>query len=180
MSTKQISGNEGYKRADARLDAATVIDRLKEALGVSSDVALADALKTSKQNISKWKTRNSVPYAEAVFVSFSKGVSLDYLLAGERSPRSSSRLPSNLDPEFLRASLQNIVRAGLLEIPKGRKPEAVFEAAATSIAAQYERAEKVMYELVTHRGLKLMDARAAAIVATELLATEIGQLTRER
>lgn len=161
--------------SEGQFGALAVIDRLKETLCVESDAALATALHTSRQNISKWRARNSVPYAEAVFVSFSMGASLDYLLTGaKKATRSNTtRLPSNLDPEFLRASLLALVRAGLLSIPKSRKQEPTLEAAAASIAAQYERAERVMCELITERGLKLTDARSAAIVATELLAAEL-------
>ncbi|ABE62434.1 conserved hypothetical protein [Nitrobacter hamburgensis X14] len=159
--------------ADARFGARAVIDRLKEVFGVSSDAALADELRTARANISKWKARNSVPYAEAVYASISKGISLDYLLAGSGSV-ASSRLPSNLDPEFIRAALQLIVRAGLLSIGKGHKPAETLEAAASSISVQYERAEKAMYELVVHRGLSGVDARKAAIVAIEMLDAELA------
>jgi hypothetical protein len=160
---------------DARFGARAVVERLKEALGASSDAALARELRTSQQTISKWKTRNSVPYAEAVYVSLSKGVSLDFLLGGNGSA-ASSRLPSNLDPEFIRVALQLLVRAGLLAVPKGRKPEESLAAAAASISAQYERAEKAMCELVIQNGLSLLDARKAAIVAIEMIDAELSAL----
>jgi hypothetical protein len=160
---------------DARFGARAVVGRLKEVLGASSDADLANQLRTAKANISKWKARNSVPYAEAVYVSITKGVSLDFLLSGNGSA-SSSRLPSNLDPEFIRAALQILVRAGLLAVPKGRKSDEALAAAAASISAQYERAEKAMYELVTRRGLSGSDARKAAIVAIEMLEAELSAL----
>ncbi len=160
---------------DPRFSARSVIERLKEVLGASTDVELARGLQTANANISKWRARNSVPYAEAVYVSISKGVSLDFLLSGNKSAET-SRLPANLDPEFIRAALQILVRAGLLSIPKNRKPAETLEAAATSISAQYERAEKAMYELVTRRGLAGADARKAAIVAIELLEAELSTL----
>lgn len=170
MSTKFDSRSDAD---DPRLGARAVVNRLREALGVSSDTELADALRTSRQNVSKWRARGSVPYAEAVYVSLSKGISLDYLLTGAGSGVS-KRLPSNLDPEFIKAALQLLVRAGMLAVPKGRKPAEALETAAVSISAQYERAEKAMFELVTRGGLNGPDARKAAIVAIEMLETELS------
>lgn len=68
--------------ADDALSAASVYDRLKEALGCDSDAALAWVLGISPQGLWNKRNRNKVPFREAVFVSLWCRVSLDYLLTG--------------------------------------------------------------------------------------------------
>jgi hypothetical protein len=68
--------------ADERFSAAAVFDRLKEALACDTDSELAFWLGTTSQNIWNRRNRNSVPYREAIFLSLSLRVSLDYLLTG--------------------------------------------------------------------------------------------------
>lgn len=157
---------------DERFGAAAVIERLKQALGVASDSALADALRTTRQNVSKWKARETVPYAEAVFVSFLKNVSLDYLLAGDVGEGTKLRQPSKLDEDIVRAILLNLHGFGLIDPAKGRDAKEAIQSAAQAIVFQYARADQVVRELMEKKGLSADDARAAAVLATELIGSD--------
>nr|DAV88634.1 MAG TPA: CI repressor [Caudoviricetes sp.] len=58
-----------------------IIERLKEALEINSDSALAERLKVTKGTLSNWKARNSLDF-EKVF-SVCGLISVDWLLTGE-------------------------------------------------------------------------------------------------
>jgi len=158
--------------SDERLGARAVIERMKEACAVTTDAALADAIRSSRQNIAKWKSRNSVPYAEAVFVSFIRNVSLDYLLTGDAGESTKLRRPSKIDQEIVRAILANILGFGLFEIPEHREVPQALNDMAKAIVFQYARADDVIRELVSKKGLDPDSARSAAIVGTEMLGTD--------
>lgn len=64
------------------LTGAEVVDRLRSALGLASDGALARHLGASRMTVSSWRTRDSRPYAACVAVAEETGVSLDWLLLG--------------------------------------------------------------------------------------------------
>ncbi|WP_413873919.1 helix-turn-helix transcriptional regulator [Albidovulum sp.] len=71
---------EGVDPLDYGADA--VIDRLKAAIRVRSDVDLAAALKVNKSTVSTWRSRGRVPYPEVVKVAVERGVSIDWMLTG--------------------------------------------------------------------------------------------------
>ena len=58
-----------------------IIERLKEALEINSDSALAERLKVTKGTLSNWKARNSLDF-EKVF-SVCDLISVDWLLTGK-------------------------------------------------------------------------------------------------
>ena len=71
--------------AQDQLSATAVLDRIKETLGCETDAELADVFGVSPQSVSNRRVRNFVPYREAIFVAMWAGVSIDYLLTGERT-----------------------------------------------------------------------------------------------
>ena len=62
--------------------ANAVLDRLQQAMNVSSDTALAQALAVNRATLGNWRTRNSVPYSICVEYSIANDLSLNWLLAG--------------------------------------------------------------------------------------------------
>jgi hypothetical protein len=68
---------------EERFSASAVIDRMKEAMGVESDADLAWWFGTSPQSLWNKKSRNSVPYREAIFIANWTRSSLKYILTGE-------------------------------------------------------------------------------------------------
>jgi hypothetical protein len=75
--------------AVAEVSAGTVIDRMREVLGVKTDLALGAYFKLGSSAVSNWRARDTVPYAECVNLSVRKGVSLDWLILGIGNPTSS-------------------------------------------------------------------------------------------
>lgn len=65
-----------------KLDANTILDRLRDLYHVDSDSALARRLKLPQSNISMRRKRNSPPYDLCVDAASEFGVSLDWLLLG--------------------------------------------------------------------------------------------------
>jgi hypothetical protein len=68
---------------EERFSATAVFDRIKECLGMTTDAELAWWFGTTPQSISNRKRRNSVPYAEAIYIAKWANESLDYILTGE-------------------------------------------------------------------------------------------------
>ncbi|TCM84803.1 helix-turn-helix domain-containing protein [Rhodovulum steppense] len=66
--------------------AAAVVIRMKQALNILTDTSLAEHLGLSKNTVSTWISRKSVPYEAAVKVAIEAGVSLDFLLLGRDTP----------------------------------------------------------------------------------------------
>lgn len=71
---------------DDDLRANPVIDRLRQALEVTTDVDLGAAFGHGSSTVGAWRSRNRVPYAECVNVAIRKGLSLDWLLLGIGEP----------------------------------------------------------------------------------------------
>lgn len=65
----------------------SVIARMCQAAGVTSEAQLARALGKAKNTVSTWKARGSVPVASCEQVSRDRGVSLDWLLTGQGEMR---------------------------------------------------------------------------------------------
>jgi hypothetical protein len=63
-----------------------IVDRMKEVVGVKSDVDLAEAIGASRSQPAVWKIRDRMPLAECVALAEKRGVSLDWLVFGRGSP----------------------------------------------------------------------------------------------
>lgn len=77
---ERFSRDEGS--AVAEVNAGAVIDRMREAVDVRTDIALGSYFGLGSSAVSNWRARNTVPYAECVILSIRKGVSLDWLILG--------------------------------------------------------------------------------------------------
>ena len=66
--------------------ASRVVDRLREVLGCASDADLARALGVQPSTPGNWRSRGSVPYAQAAAIATQRGISLDWLLLGQDRP----------------------------------------------------------------------------------------------
>ncbi|MFM0244247.1 LexA family transcriptional regulator [Paraburkholderia sediminicola] len=63
-----------------------IVDRLKDVVGVTKDVELAEALGASRSTPAVWKIRDRIPFAECMTVAEKYGVSLDWLVLGRGTP----------------------------------------------------------------------------------------------
>lgn len=148
------------------------MERLKAAWDVSADADLASKLHATRQTVSKWRSRGSVPYASAVFTSIVRGVSLDYLLTGAiPAPTEALSKVEPLDPKLLRSILLTLYAMDQFTIDDVN-PAKKLEQIADAISFQYGRAQMIIEKLKLKGGLTELDAREAARLGTELLGSD--------
>lgn len=73
--------------------ASDVLDRLHTVFGVKNDNQLGEAIQVNRSTLGNWRSRDSVPYTLCVDVALERGISLDWLLAGEGLMRRGEGLP---------------------------------------------------------------------------------------
>lgn len=66
----------------AEVNAGAVIDRMRQAVDVKTDIALGSYFGLGTSAVSNWRKRNTIPYDECVILSIRKGISLDWLVLG--------------------------------------------------------------------------------------------------
>jgi hypothetical protein len=71
---------------EQKVQVQAIVDRMKEVVGVSKDVELADALGASRSTPGVWKTRDRIPFAECMLIAEKHGVSFDWLVFGRDTP----------------------------------------------------------------------------------------------
>lgn len=111
----------------SKKSANAVIDRMQDALRLSSDSQLCRELKISRSTLGTWRQRDSVPYALCVNIAEEKNISLDWLLTGEGSmlkTKTESNNRANFDEEDIR--LLNMIKR--LPEPQKNKEVADIEA----------------------------------------------------
>lgn len=74
--------SHGEGKLVAELNAGAVIDRMRQAVDVATDIALGRYFGLGTSAVSNWRSRNTVPYDECVILSIRKGISLDWLILG--------------------------------------------------------------------------------------------------
>lgn len=74
------------KIPDFDCSANAVLDRLKERLEVTQDLALADRFGVHATYVSRWRRHNRVPHRQVVAVCVSDGIDIDWILTGRFSP----------------------------------------------------------------------------------------------
>lgn len=67
------------------LNVNNILDRVRDALGISTDTALAKELDVSQQVVSNWRSRGSMDFQRVVDRAVKDGVDLRWLLIGEHS-----------------------------------------------------------------------------------------------
>jgi hypothetical protein len=61
------------------------LGRIKEELGIQTDVELAEAMEVGIRRIHNWKQRNTIPTEAIVAICGSEGLDLEYILTGNRA-----------------------------------------------------------------------------------------------
>jgi transcriptional regulator with XRE-family HTH domain len=144
-------------------EAGAVIDRMKEALNVPTDAALAEMLATSRSRISKWRTRGSVPYEEAIYLALRFDISLDFLLTGRRESRQAKEaVDFDLLAEVFSATMRRVEGATISRSQWART--------AREIAEAYGHAQQMVTRFMDTDGLSSRAARAAAVAAVEAIS----------
>lgn len=61
------------------------LSRIKEELGIQTDVELAEAMDVGIRRIHNWKQRNTIPTESIVAICGSEGLDLEYILTGNKA-----------------------------------------------------------------------------------------------
>ncbi|AXX94476.1 helix-turn-helix domain-containing protein [Arcobacter ellisii] len=69
-------------------DFKEILQRLKEESSLKHDREIADLLGVEQQNITNWKTRNSIPYDLIISLCLEKEINLIYILTGKKNKNS--------------------------------------------------------------------------------------------
>ncbi|QOX78122.1 LexA family transcriptional regulator [Trichlorobacter lovleyi] len=69
---------------DTLLNTRDVLSRIKDELGLDTDLELADVMGVGIRRIHNWKHRNTVPTEEIVAVCGKEGLDLQYVLTGQK------------------------------------------------------------------------------------------------
>lgn len=77
--------NEGaiVNQQTPNIRAGEVIDRLRQAAEMPTDIALGEHFGLGSSAVSSWRARRKVPYEQCVILAIRKGLSLDWLLLGQ-------------------------------------------------------------------------------------------------
>lgn len=91
-----------------------VLDRLKQALNITTDTQLADALKVGKATISNWRSRNTVDFS--LLFSNCGQTNINWLLNGEGDMATNSKISSPLLSDKTRPRIPLDAAAGALSL----------------------------------------------------------------
>lgn len=69
------------------LDLASIFSRIKTALNISTDAALADKFNVPLRRLQTWKIRNTIPTAHIIDLSNQYGLDLNYVWCGKEIPK---------------------------------------------------------------------------------------------
>lgn len=72
--------------------ASAVLARFRDKLPDPIDAEIAARLGVARPNLSKWRRRNTVPYAHIVRACLADGIDLDWVLTGRFSPWTPGRI----------------------------------------------------------------------------------------
>jgi hypothetical protein len=146
--------------------AASVVERMRLAANCDTLTALAGYLKTTPQNISKWRTRNRIPYSEAVEVAQRTGSSISYILTGRNETKfEAEQTPfTSLNEDILVSIFNNLANSGYLALPNERFTS---EHLAEAVANQYERGTALTWKMTQLIHLDYDTAARSAAAALE-------------
>jgi hypothetical protein len=134
------------------VNAAAVIERMKEAVECRSDAELAEFLGIRKTTVSSWRQRGSVPYAECVRIAYHTHSSLDWLITGrEKVDMYDGLLEAGIDWELMAVVVFAMEKRGLLDDVDDDWKRA--EVKARSLITTYARYKQMMEEDAREHGI---------------------------
>lgn len=77
-------------------DLDSILGRVASIAGVTKDSELAEVLGVTRQTLSKWKQRETIPYEKVIEFAISSDISLDNLLLGKEAHNKRSRVDVRL------------------------------------------------------------------------------------
>jgi phage repressor protein C with HTH and peptisase S24 domain len=82
-------------------NANAVLIRLKEALSISTDKALADRLKVKANTLSSWKDRDTLDYPMLIAVCEEEGINMRWLFTGEGQPTLQAQMQAHSQAQLV-------------------------------------------------------------------------------
>jgi phage repressor protein C with HTH and peptisase S24 domain len=90
----------GVPGGHVMINTKDALTRLKEELGINTDIELAEIMSVGIRRIHNWKQRNTVPTEAIVAICGSEGLDLEYILTGNNTSSSRQRQePQSQSPE---------------------------------------------------------------------------------
>jgi len=140
------------KKAFLAIDANDVVDRMQKAVEVRNDKDLSDVLNISKSTVSSWRKRNSIPYAECVWISVEFYTSLDWIIRGIGPMVSQSDADlGDIDCELLAVFMMRLDELSRNENIENPWERALYKT--RSLMSAYAKYEKMLSEEVIHHGI---------------------------
>lgn len=87
-----------------------ILERVAVAVDAKNDAALARSLGVSRQTLSSWRKRGTVPHEAVAVFAADKGFSLDYLLLGKGPSRSYDGAIDLLLMEAIGVEIENLIK----------------------------------------------------------------------
>lgn len=69
------------------IEIKNILERIKKKLKLKSDKEVAEIMGVPQQNITNWKSRNTIPYLEIISLCLLKNINLIYILTGEKDEK---------------------------------------------------------------------------------------------
>jgi phage repressor protein C with HTH and peptisase S24 domain len=70
---------------DVLINTKDTLGRIKEEMGIRTDIELAEAMNVGIRRIHNWKQRNTIPTESIVAICGSEGLDLEYILTGHKA-----------------------------------------------------------------------------------------------
>lgn len=148
--------------------ATAIVARAREALKIESDAELGRVMGVSRDQVAKWKARDSRPYPECLRLAQEFGLSLEWLLTGEgemrRPAQGASAAPAAAGVAELFAAVPAPAGAVSPAVPPGleRRIDAL-----SGVLAQLDPAHSD--EILAHALSRATDAQRLAVLEQALL-----------
>lgn len=106
-----------------KINATEVIDRVKLALSLKTDLDAAKFFEVSNKTVSSWRRRNSIPLEFLLQACAATGEKIDYFLFGEAFPRQHHELLNSKIDDFRITTMKLTGERTLVEILEKYAPE---------------------------------------------------------
>lgn len=128
------------------LNSDEVIERMKKALEITTDIELARMLGVSKTTVSSWRKRNVIPYHECVKVAYYARDYLDWIISGTEPKGYPGLYDGHIDHKLLSVMMYDVMSGKLPSLGNDDWKKAEF--LAKWVTQQYNRYEAMMSEAV--------------------------------
>lgn len=106
-----------------KINATDVLDRVKLALNLKTDLGLSEYFEVSNKTVSSWRARNSIPLEFLLQACAGTGEKIDYFLFGEALPRKDTKILDTSIDDYRITTMKLTGERILVEILEQHAPE---------------------------------------------------------